>query len=89
MALGAQGADVRRAVLWQGLRLTLVGTAIGLVDALAATRALSRQLFEVNSADPLTYVGVSLLLLTVAVTASLGPALRATRVDPVIALRCE
>ncbi len=89
MALGAQGADVRRAVLWQGLRLTLVGTAIGLVGAFAATRVLSRLLSEVNSTDPLTYISVSLLLLTVAVAATLIPALRATKVDPADALRCE
>jgi putative ABC transport system permease protein len=89
MALGAERTDVLRGVLRQGLVLTLMGVGTGLGLALALTRVLSNLLFEVSAADPLTYFGVSALLVIVAVAASLVPALRATEVDPIVTLRYE
>ena len=89
MALGARQSDVLRLVVWQGLKLTLVGVSIGLVGALAATRALSSLLYGISSADPLSYLAVASLLLIVASLASYIPARRATRVDPIVALRYE
>ena len=89
MALGAQGADVLKLVLRQGLRVTLIGTVIGLAGAFAATRFLESLLFGVSAIDPATFVGVSLLLIGVAMLASYIPARRATKVDPLVALRHE
>ncbi|HKG94116.1 MAG TPA: ABC transporter permease [Gemmatimonadaceae bacterium] len=89
MALGARPADVRRLVVGEGLRVTLTGAAAGLALALAATAALSRVLYGVGPADPVTFLGVPLLLLTVAALASWLPARRAAAVAPSAALRSE
>jgi macrolide transport system ATP-binding/permease protein len=89
MALGAQRADVLKLVIGQGLTLTIIGMAIGSLAALALTRALNSLLFGVSATDPFTFVGVALLLAGVALLASYLPARRASRVDPMVALRCE
>jgi predicted permease len=89
MALGAQRADVLKLVIGQGLTLTLIGMAIGSLAALALTRAMTSLLFGVSATDPLTYVGVAVLLGAVALLACYLPARRASRVDPMVALRCE
>jgi predicted permease len=89
MALGASPANVMGLVLRQGLTLAAAGLAIGLVGAVAATRLLSNLLFNVKPGDPLTYAGVAVLLGAVAVAASYIPARRATKVDPLTALRQE
>ena len=88
-ALGAGARQVTGMVLGQSLRLVLIGIAIGLLAALAATRALQAFLYEVSPTDPLTLAAVSLLLAIVAAAASLIPARRAARVDPMTALRAE
>jgi putative ABC transport system permease protein len=80
---------VMRMVLAHGRRLTLVGIAIGIAGALAVSRLLQQLLFEVDPADPRVYFALSLTLLLVAECASWFPARRATRIDPVIALRSE
>jgi putative ABC transport system permease protein len=89
MALGAAGNDVLRGVLKRGLALLATGIAIGLVITLVAVRALERFLFEISPTDPATLVAVALLLTGAALAASYVPARRATRVDPVEALRRE
>jgi len=89
MALGASPAVVMRMVLGHGRRLTLVGIAIGIVGALAVSRLMQQALFEVNAADLRIYLALSVLLLAVTECASWFPARRATRIDPVIALRSE
>ncbi len=89
MALGASQGDVLRMVLKQGLTLAGAGVALGLAGAMGATRLLTSFLFEVKPGDPLTYVGVGVLLAVVAMAASYVPARRATRVDPLAALRQE
>jgi putative ABC transport system permease protein len=89
MALGARSADVLGAVLRRGLKLTLIGLAIGLAGALAATRIIRSLLYDVSPTDPLTFACVSLLLAGVALLACYLPARRAARIDPMTALRCE
>ncbi len=89
MALGAQLRDVLRLVLNHGLKLTLIGAALGLVGAYLATRAITAVLYGVSATDPLTFVSVSVLLIGVALLACYVPARRATKVDPLIALRNE
>jgi putative ABC transport system permease protein len=89
MALGAQVADVLRMVLRQGFGLTLIGLVIGLLGAFAATRLLRGFLYEVQPLDPITFVVVSATLVLVAAGACWLPARRATRVDPMVALRTE
>jgi putative ABC transport system permease protein len=89
MALGAARRDVLRLVLMQGLRLAAIGLAIGLAAAIAVTRLMSAMLFGVSPRDPLTIVSVSLLMIAVALGASLLPAYRATKIDPILAIRHE
>jgi predicted permease len=89
MALGAQTEDVLRMVLAQGLKLALGGIVFGLVAALALSRFIGALLFGVRAYDPLTYAGVALLLIFVALAACFIPARRAAKTDPMIALRAE
>jgi putative ABC transport system permease protein len=89
MALGAQRRDVLRLVIGHGTRMALIGVAIGIVAALGLMRLMANQLFGVSAHDPLTFVGVGVLLIIVAVAACYIPARRAMRVDPMIALRHE
>jgi len=89
MALGAQRADVLRLVVRQGMTMTLIGVALGLAGALSISRVLTRLLHGVSPTDPLTFTGVSVVLLVVALLACIVPARRATRVDPIVALRTE
>ncbi len=89
MALGAARQDVLKLVVGQGLKLTLLGVGIGILGALGLTRFLSSLLYGVKPTDPLTFVAVSLLLAAVAMLASYLPARRATKVDPMVALRYE
>ena len=89
MALGADRRSVLGLVLRDGVRLTLIGAAVGAVASIGAARALGHLLFGVGPTDPVTYAAVGLLLVLVALLASYIPAARATRVDPVVALRTE
>jgi putative ABC transport system permease protein len=89
MALGASGGSVLRLFLGKGLLLVTIGLAIGIAGALAGTQLLSGLLFGVEPNDPVTLAGVALLLLGVAALACYAPARRATRVDPLTALRAE
>ncbi|MGC2890602.1 MAG: ABC transporter permease [Candidatus Acidiferrum sp.] len=89
VTMGAQPQDVFHIIVGEGLRLSLLGVGIGLVTALALTRLLQSFLFGISAYDPLTFVGVSVLLTLVALAASFFPARRATRVDPLVALRYE
>ena len=89
MALGARPFDVLKLVLRQGMMLVLIGVVVGLAGALALTRVMSSLLFGVTERDPLTFGVVAALLMIVALIACFLPARRATRVDPLIALRCE
>jgi putative ABC transport system permease protein len=89
VALGAQRRDIMRIVLRQGIRATLVGVAIGVVAGLLLTRLLGSLLYGVTPGDWLTFLSVAVLLLSVSLAACLIPARRATRVDPLVALRYE
>jgi putative ABC transport system permease protein len=89
IALGAQAADVLWLVLQQGIRLAVLGAAIGLLGSLALMRLLASQLYDIKPHDPVTLAGAVLLMLVVAWCASYIPARRATKVDPMVALRHE
>jgi putative ABC transport system permease protein len=89
MALGAQRSDVLKMTVKQGLRLVGFGLIIGLAAAFILTRVMASLLFGISATDPLTFISISLILLAVAILASYLPALRATRVDPMIALRAQ
>jgi predicted permease len=89
LALGAQLSDVLKLVLSHGLKLTIIGATIGLFGAYLATRAITSVLYGVSATDPLTFVGVSALLIGVALVACYVPSRRATKVDPLVALRNE
>jgi len=89
VALGANTRDVLGLVLGQGAKLAFGGVAIGLVASFAVTRVMTKMLFNVSATDPVTFVAISLLLIAVALVASYLPARRATRVDPIVALRAD
>jgi ABC-type antimicrobial peptide transport system permease subunit len=89
MALGAKRADVLRLVVRQGMTMTLIGLALGLIGVFGLSRVIAGLLYGVSPTDPLTFTGVSIVLLMVALLACLIPARRATRVDPIVALRSE
>jgi predicted permease len=89
MALGASPADVLKLVVWQGLQLTFAGVVIGTVVAAVSGRFLSSLLYAVRPADPFTFVAVSLVLAAIALLACAIPVRRATRIDPMVALRYE
>jgi len=89
IALGATGGQILKMVLGQGLVTVALGIAVGLAGSLFLTRTMRSMLFEVSPNDPLTIVGITLLLVLIAMLASYIPARRATRVDPMIALRYE
>ncbi len=89
IALGASGGDVLKLVMRQGIVLALIGVSIGLLGAFVLTRWMRSLLFGVSAADPMTFVSLSLTLVSVAMIACFVPARRALKVDPVVALRCE
>jgi putative ABC transport system permease protein len=89
MALGAQSRDVVALIIRQGMRLVLIGLCLGVFGAVALTRVISTLLFGVGTKDPVTFVAVAALLSMVAFIACYIPARRATRVDPLLALRRE
>jgi putative ABC transport system permease protein len=89
MALGAQAGDVLKMVVGQGMALAFIGVALGLIASFIITRVMSNLLFGVSATDPVTFAGVSLLLSVIALLACYIPARRATRVEPIIALRYE
>ena len=89
MALGAEAKTVRRMFVWEGGRVTLIGIVVGLLAAVVLTRYIQTLLFDVGRFDIPAFVGTAAVMLAVALLASYVPALRASRVDPVIALRAE
>jgi putative ABC transport system permease protein len=89
MALGATSKDVLKLILGQGFKLVVIGTTIGLVGAFALTRLLQSMLFNVSTTDPVIFVAISFVLICFALLASNIPARRATKVDPMVALRHE
>ncbi|MHC4464065.1 MAG: FtsX-like permease family protein [Planctomycetota bacterium] len=89
MALGAQRNNVLALVVKKGLTLILIGVAIGVAGALALTRVLKSLLYDVTATDPVTFIAVSLLLTAVGLLACYIPARRATKIDPMSALRYE
>jgi ABC-type antimicrobial peptide transport system permease subunit len=89
VALGANAADVLRMVVIEGMKPTVTGVAIGVLAAVALSKVLAKLIYGVGATDPLTYAAVSLLLAAVALCASVVPAWRAIKVDPIKALRDE
>ncbi len=89
MALGASRSDVLRLIVGQGAHMVFLGVPVGVAARFALTRLMSNQLYGVGARDPLTFVGIAFVLLVVAVFACYIPARRATRIDPIVALRCE
>jgi putative ABC transport system permease protein len=89
MALGAQRSHVLRLMLGEGMKMALMGVAIGVAAALGLTQLMASMLFGVSATDPITFCGVALVLTSVALTACYIPARRAMRVDPMVALRYE
>jgi putative ABC transport system permease protein len=89
MALGANARDLMRLVVGQGIRVVLTGIVAGLLASFAATRLLAGMLFEVSPLDPFTFATTAVVLVAAALLASFVPARRATRVDPMVALRYE
>ena len=89
LALGAKRSEIMRMILRQGLALAVAGAAVGLVGALIASHLMAGLLFGVSPIDPLTFIGVTFVLTAVALAASYIPAMRAMRVDPLVALRYE
>jgi putative ABC transport system permease protein len=89
MALGAEARDVLWLVLFQGIKMIVAGLAIGLLASFGLTRVMENLLYGVSATDPLTFAAVPLLLAAIALLACYIPARRATKVDPVIALRHE
>lgn len=89
LALGAQERDVLRLVVGQGLLLVFIGSAVGMGAAIGVTRFMSAMLYGIHADDPLTFAGVAVFLMLVALAACYIPARRATRVDPMIALRYD
>jgi macrolide transport system ATP-binding/permease protein len=89
LALGAERSDILKLIVRQGMRLVLIGSALGLALAFALTRVVKNLLFGIGASDPLTFGGIALLLITVALLACYFPARRATKVDPLVALRYE
>jgi ABC-type antimicrobial peptide transport system permease subunit len=89
VALGAQGGDVLKLVVGEGMKLIVVGIGVGLLGAFLLTRWMKSLLFAVSASDPLTFVVITLLLMIVALFACWLPARRATKVDPLVALRYE
>jgi putative ABC transport system permease protein len=89
VALGAERRNIVSHVLGQGLRLAAAGAAVGILAALIVSHLMAGLLFGVRSTDPLTFAGVALLLIGVALLACYLPARRAMKVDPIVALRCE
>jgi putative ABC transport system permease protein len=89
LALGAQPREVLALIVRHGLVFSLIGVVLGLIASFAATRILSNFLFAVTAHDPITFVVVSLVLVSITLLATYIPARRATKVDPMVALRCE
>jgi len=89
MALGARRADVLQMTVKDGLKLVCAGMLLGVAAAFILTRVMSTLLYGISATDPITFVGISFVLLAVAMLASYVPALRATKVDPIIALRAQ